>query len=288
MNIDQALRAAAEPVPSRVAGPAARTLLDDIVSTDPTTAARPSRSRWPAAFSRRPLTFSRRPVALSRRPRAFSRRPLRLAVAGSALALVAAAVAVVNGLSSGRAYASWTPDPAPLPASAARSIVDRCVPAAERSGARVAIGEARGRYAFLDVLTAEGSRTCFRDHDGRVQESSVLVAPARAARLGRTGIELYGWSQLRTDEGYVRLMSGRIGSQIGRVDLVVTGRNGSTRTVHTTVRDNFFAAWYPEGVDEASTNHTTLTLTMANGTTESGLPAAGLLDQPRLERGSGE
>jgi hypothetical protein len=262
MRIDQALRAAAEPVPSRVARPAARQLLDDIVRTDPATA--------------NPLPAVRR------------RRPLRLAVAGSALALVAAAVVVVNGPGTGRAYASWTPDPAPLPTADARDIVDRCVPAAERAGAHVVIGEARGRYAYLDVLTAEGSRTCFRDHDGGVRESSIMVDPAGAAQLGRTGIEMYGWGQLRTDEGYARLMSGRLGSRVRSVDIVVHGRDGSSRTMRATVRDGYFAAWYPEGLAEAGTNHTTLTLTMADGTTESGLAAADLHDQPKLDGGSGE
>ncbi|MFG1605041.1 hypothetical protein [Actinoplanes sp. NPDC049265] len=309
MNIDQSLRAAAEPVPSRVARPPARKLLDDIVHSDPsvalTAAARTPAARTPTAHeatariptaheatartpaareaaARTPVAPA--PAALSARRRRFP----RLAVAGSALILVAATVAVVNGLGPGRAYASWTPDPAPLPAADARAIVDRCVPTAERPGARVAIGEARGRYAYLDVLTADGSRTCFRDHDGDVRQSSVLVGPAGAAQLGRTGIEMYGWGQLRTDEGYARLMSGRLGSRIRKVDIVVRGRDGSSRTVHATVRDNFFAAWYPEGKDEASTNRATLTLTRADGTTESGLAASVLLDQPRLDTGSGE
>lgn len=253
-NLDQALRSAAEPVPVRVTREPARELLEQIVRSD--------RQAVPA------------PVA-TRVPR----RRLRLLLGGAAGALTAAGALVLSLVNIGPAYASWTPDPTPLPAGEARDIVAKCVPAPEQGTARVVISEKRGDYAFLNAVTPGWSRTCFRDHDGTVRESAILAGPLGTGQLGADGIQLYSWGQLRTEEGYVRLMAGNLGAQVTGVDITVRARDGgSTRTVRATVRSGYFAAWYPEGVPEANTNRTTLTLRLAGGGTVAGLSAGALLE----------
>lgn len=249
-TLDQALRRTAEPVPARVGR--AGDLLDRIISTGPAAVPGPRR------------------------------RP-RLALAGVAASLAAAGAVAVGVVSSGPAYASWTPDPAALPATEAQRIAAACVPAAEGIP-RVVLGETRGDYAYLSAVTPGWSRTCFRDHDGKVRESSILAAPLSREQLGAEGVELYSWSQLRTEEGYVRVMAGRLGAQVSAVDIVVRPDDGSaTRTVRSTVEDGYFAAWYPESLDDSSTNTTTLTLRLAGGGTVPGLSAGELLHRAKVD-----
>lgn len=259
-RLDQILRAGAEPVTARVQQPSTRKLLDDILRDDAPPVAVPTGMTGPR------------------------RRWLRPAFAGAALSLLATAVLTLHGADADRAYASWTPDPSPLPAAEARQIVDTCIPAPDAATARVVIGERRGDYAFVNVLTAEGSVTCFRDHDDRVRDTSILAAPVDAARLGAKGIELYAWPQLRTDEGYARLMAGRLGSRVATVEITVRNKDGNVgRQVRATVTDGFFAAWYPEGLVEAGTNSTSLTLRLNDGTTIEGLTARSLMEAPKLD-----
>jgi hypothetical protein len=257
-DLDRALRSAAEPVPARVTRQPSRDLLEQIVSSDRQADPTPASTRIPR------------------------RRP-RLAILGvaGALAAAVAALAVVN---TGPAYASWTADPGPLPPAEAQQIAEACVPAPERDSARVIIGETRGDYAYVNTVTPGRSRTCFRDHDGSVRESSILSGPLSTAQLGARGIELYSWGQLRTKEGYVRLMAGGVGSQVTGVDITVRpGDGGSTRTIHATVRDSYFAAWYPEGVDESGTNRTTLSLRLSTGGTVSDVSARNLMAGAKVD-----
>jgi hypothetical protein len=258
-RLDQALRSVAEPVPTRVARPAAGQLLEQIVRSDRSAAPVPAATRAPR------------------------RRP-RLAIAGVAGALTAAVAAALALVNSGPAYASWTPEPAPLPAAEAQQIAQACVPAPEQPAVRVVIAEARGDYAYVNAVTPGWSRTCFRDHDGSVRESSILAEPLSAEQLGAEGIELFSWSQLRTEEGHVRLLGGHLGAAVTGVDIVVRQDDGSaTRTVHATVRDGYFAAWYPEGLEESGTNSTTLTLRLAGGGSVGGLSAGELLNQAKVD-----
>ncbi|MEU8238460.1 hypothetical protein AB0C07_09460 [Actinoplanes missouriensis] len=257
-DLDQALRSAAAPVPTRTRQPSAQALLDTVLRSDPATPAEPI------------MVAARR------------RRP-RLVMAGAALTLAAATVFAVNAVGADRAYASWTTDPSPLPAAEAQDIASRCLPAPGTPGARVAIGERRGDYAYVNVLTAGGSVTCFRDRDGRVHDTSVLAAPVDAAALGTRGIELYAWPQVHTGEGYARLMAGRLGSRVDAVEITVRDRDGAAGpTIRATVNDGFFAAWYPEGLEESSTNSTSLTLRLTDGSAVQDLSARDLMEQPRL------
>jgi hypothetical protein len=242
-------------VPARVTQARARELLESIVTADRRAGFEPSAPRtW-----------------------------RRLKIAGVA-ATLAASGAVIAGLAAGGpAYASWTPDPGPVSAAEAREIVAKCVPPQETGAARIVVGESRGDYAYVNAVTPSGSRTCFRDHNGDVREASILTVLTSTEQLGATGVELYTWSQLRTDEGYIRIMAGHLGSQITNVDITVRAQNGtSSRTAHATVRDGYFAAWYPEGPDEASSNTTTLTLRLTDGSTVSNLSASQLYEHPKL------
>jgi hypothetical protein len=254
-ELDHAIRSAAGPVPTRVTRARARELLDSIVTTDRRAAVEPAEPR--------------------------ARRRLR--IAGVAGALAAGGAVIAGLVAGGPAYASWTPDPGPVPAAEARDIVAKCVPAPEAGVARIVVGETRGDYAYVNAVTPSGSRTCFRDHNGDVREASILTVLSSAEQLGATGVELYTWGQLRTDEGYIRIMAGHLGSQITGVDVTLrAGDGGSSRTAHASVRDGYFAAWYPEGRDEAGSNTTTLTLHLTDGSTVSNISAGQLYEHPRL------
>ncbi|MDP9794467.1 hypothetical protein J2S43_002979 [Catenuloplanes nepalensis] len=258
-DLSDLLRDAAEPVPARVHTASAQDLADRIVaSTPPSTAA----VRVPA------------------------RRRTRFALAAGvvAMAAVGATIAVPH-LGAEPAFASWTPAPAPLPAADATAIVDECVPAAgysldEARAGRV-VGETRGDYAYLSVITDGWTVTCFRAADGEILSPSLFEAPVTAAELGRTGVEMQAWPQSRTEEGYARLMTGRVGSDVTAVTVTITG-SAEPRTVQASLQDGYFLVWYPEGLDESSTNTTTLTLTLTDGTTVPSISARDLHDAPRL------
>lgn len=252
MNLDQLLRDAATPAPRRVHEAPAQAMLDGIVRTAATPAA-----PTPA-----------RPVRQPRR---------RFAVAGLA-ALVAAGAALTPALLPDRAYASWTPAPSPLPAADARRIVTECAPDLAAGAPRVAVGEKRGEYAYLTVVTATWSKTCFQDKEGRVTNPSMMADPVATAALGRRGVELHAWGQFRTEEGYGRLMAGHLGTDITAVTIAVPEGD---RTVQATVADGYFAAWYPESAD--APGGTTLTLTLRDGTTVPGISARDLMEAPQLD-----
>ncbi|WP_249998648.1 hypothetical protein [Actinoplanes sp. M2I2] len=256
-DLARAIRSAATPVPPRVGQEPARELLERIVATD----RRPTRVPAPAR----------------------RRRP-RLAIAGVAATLAAVGAFALTLVGTGPAYASWTAEPGPISAVEGRDIVARCLPAQEVATARVVIGEKRGDYAYVNAVSPAGSRTCFRDHDGAVRETSILAVLTSTERLGARGAELYGWGQLHTDEGYVRLMAGHVGSQVTGVDITLRTADGaSSRIVRATVRDGYFGAWYPEGLDESSSNTTTLTLRLADGSVVPDLSASRLYEQPKLD-----
>lgn len=267
MNLDQALRDVAEPVPARVGEAPAQALLDRIL-----------------ASSTHPVTT---PVALGR-PWWHPRKAV-IAVFAAAAA-VAVALSVPN-LGSDPAYASWTPQPSPLAAAERDELADRCVAqVADEYGyrepdraTRITHGERRGDYAYVSVVTPGWSASCFRDHDGKLGNASIMMDPVDTASLGGTGVEMHGWPQMRTEEGYCRLMTGHVGSQVVGIDITVRGRSGDhPRTVRATVEDGYFLAWYPEGLEESSHNTTAMTLRLADGATVEGLSVRQLLEAPRL------
>ncbi|MEU6021846.1 hypothetical protein [Micromonospora sp. NPDC047134] len=253
--LDQAIRSAAVPVPARVGQEPARELLERIVATD-----------------RRP-----RP-APARTPH---RRP-RLALAGAAGALAAAVAFTLALVNAGPAFASWTPEPSPISDTEARDLVSKCLPVRDASVARVVIGEKRGEYAYVNAVSPAGSQTCFRDRNGDVRNTSILTVLTSTERLGAGGVELYSWGQLRTDEGYVRIMAGHVGSQVTSVEITLRTVDGDSRTARATLRDGYFGAWYPEDADEASSNTTTLTVRLADGSAVN-LSARELHEQPKLD-----
>lgn len=265
MNLDRALRDAAEPVPARVGQVPAQALLDRIVDSPVTTA--------PAA------TRAARP----------GRRSRRTVVATLAAAVTTAAALVLPNLGPGAAYASWTPQPSPLPVADRTEIGDRCVTLVTqeypdtRPASRVVHGEQRGDYAYVSVITPAWSASCFRDHDGTIRKLSFMVDPVRAARLGRQGVEMQAYGQGRTEEGFCRLMTGHVGADVVGVDLSVRGADGESRIIQATLEGGYFLAWYPERADEANTSTTFLTLRLAGGGTVEGLSARDLHDLPILD-----
>ncbi|MEV4703997.1 hypothetical protein [Actinoplanes sp. NPDC049316] len=259
LDLDQALRSAAEPVPTRVGRPPAQALLDRIVASAPDPA----------------------PTLATVRP---ARHRRLITVAAAALAVSAAALALPS-LGTDRAYASWTPDARPLPATQAATIIDRCVPEVgspatpeQARNPRLVLGEQRGAYAYLGIMTRTWTATCFRDHDGTVRGASIFAAPVTDAQLGREGVELQAYGQLRTEEGYCRLIAGHIGSDVTGVTITVP----KSPTVHATVKDGFFLAWYPEPDGPLSVG-TQLSLQLTGGKTVAGLLAGDLYEEPRLK-----
>jgi hypothetical protein len=89
---------------------------------------------------------------------------------------------------------------------------------------------------------------------------------------------------MRTAEGHCRLMAGHVGSQVVGVDITVRARSREpSRIVRATVDDGYFLAWYPEQLDESSSNTTSLTLRLADGRTVEGLSARELMEAPRVK-----
>jgi hypothetical protein len=261
-TLDQALRAAAESVDrGRAHRPAAQDLLNRVVAT-PRVAppvSRPARNRRG-----------------------------RWALAGvAAAAVVTAASLVLPGPGGDRqAYASWTATPAALSPDDTAALARECVRGHltgygyrldDLDRARKILGERRGAYGYVAVATPAWTAGCFRDEAGAVHAGSMMEAPVTDAQLGRTGVEMQGWSQLRTGEGFARLMSGHLGRDVVGVDIAIPGG----RTVRATVEDRYFVAWYPEAGDEQ--RPTTLTLRLRDGRTVGGLSARDLHDAPKLD-----
>jgi hypothetical protein len=263
MNLERALRDAAEPVPARVAQAPAQDLLDRIVRT-------PARSAPVAAARRRP-------------------RKTLIAAFAAVAAVAATAALVLPNLNTAPAYASWTPDPRPLSAADRSDFTSRCSAEVRRRWGydatdNRAFGERRGGYAYLNLITRNWTSTCFLEQDGTVSSDSIFTAPISAVKLGRKGVELQNWGQSRTREGYCRLASGHVGTQVTGVDITVRSATGDhVRTVHATLQDGYFLAWYPEGVHEADTNRTSLTLRLADGTTVGDISARDLSLTPILD-----
>ena len=263
-DLDLQLRASATPVaPGRVRQTSAQALLEHIVTV--------------------PRTAEGAAVPAARR----SHRT-RWALAGAAAVAVTGAALVVPGLGGGdQAYASWTATPAALATGDTRALRQECVreklqpqygyTPAELAAARMVLGERRGDYSYLSIATPRWTATCFRDKAGDVHQGSIMEAPVTDAALGRKGVEMQGWSQLKTSEGYARLMSGHLGSEVVAVDVVLPGG----KKVQATVKDRYFVAWYPEAVD--APGGTTLTLRLADGSTVAGLAARDLHDAPKLD-----
>jgi hypothetical protein len=265
MNLDQALRDAAEPVPARVGQAPAQALLDQIVNSPAHPAPAPARTRRTAW------------------------RPRKTVIAVLAAAVAATAALTLPNLGPAAAYASWTAKPSPLAAADQANLADRCVARVAAStpeyteqnrAARIVHGEQRGDYAYLSVVTPGWSASCFRDRDGVVRDASIIVDPLSTAALGRKGIDLQAWPQWHTREGYCRLMTGHVGSQVTGVDITVRGTGGDSRVVHATVDGGYFLAWYPEGLAESGSNRTSLTLRLADGSTVGDLSARDLMDAP--------
>jgi hypothetical protein len=272
MNLDQALRDAAEPVPARVCEAPAQALLDRIVTSSPD------------------------PVPVRAEPARAARRPRKAVIAVLAAAVAATAALTLPNLGSDAAYASWTPQPSPLAAADRDELAERCI-AQYRAAAggnaidynepnpavRIVHGERRGDYAYISIVTPDWSVACFRDHDGNLRRAGELMGPVKAAALGGTGVEMHDWSQMRTEDGYCRLMTGHVGSEVVGVDITVRARSGDrSRTLRATVEGGYFLAWYPEQLDESNTNTTSLTLRLADGGTVEGLSARDLSEAPRV------
>ncbi|MEV6493863.1 hypothetical protein AB0M20_35365 [Actinoplanes sp. NPDC051633] len=244
-------------MPPRVAQPHAQALLDRVVRAPATRPAAPARTRR-----------------------------LRLVTVGVLAALIGLAALALPRLGGGPAYASWSSTAKPVPATDRADLLARCGAVVRddyqaEGPARMLLAEQRGHYVAVSVGTDAWTATCFRDRDGSVLNPSFLHEPVNRRRLGGTGVELQGWPEVRTAEGYCRLMAGHVGSDVVTVDIIVH-RTSEPRTVRATVGDGYFLAWYP-AVTGGESVRTTLTLRLAGGGTVDGLAAGDLMNGPVLD-----
>lgn len=234
-----------------------------------------------------------RTIPASRAAATGMRSPSRHRMGGRRWAFAGAAAATVTALSVGliagaggfadKAYASWTPDPAALPATDTQAIGSQCVrdtrqyfnaADAEFSGARTTLAERRGKYGYVYVDMGSWVVTCFRDGTGVIHAGSFLNQPIDPLHLGGSGVELQSWPGVTTPEGPCRLMVGRIGPDVVSIDIAVP----HTGTVHATLNGGYFLAWYPQA--DPNADGTTLTLHLKGGGAVPNLSARTLMEKP--------
>lgn len=187
-----------------------------------------------------------------------------------ALIPAAAAAAVVGMLvlpgspGTPRAYASWTPQARPVVGDALTRSSAACRaamadtergdggvppelrPDVRAETARTVVAEQRGDFLFVALATASGATAqCFlrADDPGRVYGTTgsaptASTPPPRVLAADR--IEAEGGGLASGPEGSYAFAQGRVGSEVRAVTLRVDGA-----TVHATVSDGWFAAWWP-------------------------------------------
>ena len=213
------------------------------------------------------------PVAAPRR----SRRRLTLVGAAAALAGLAAVAVELPG--GGGAYASWTPEPAPLTGAELSLLTPVCRKALARSGdldmarAQLVLSERRGEVVALLYRTDDPNMAgdCLMRHVPGTDDADnltwgvfgssgpVRVPPAR-------GIIPGGGSTSRE----VTITDGAVGADVVAVTIHAPG----DRTVRATVRDGRYVAWWPgpdydvahEGT-AAARSIVTYDLSLADGST---------------------
>jgi hypothetical protein len=227
-NLDQLLRDGAEPArPGRVPSQ----LLDTILATP-----------------------SDEVTEVRRAPR----RRTVWALAGLATAaLVTTAVIVVPQAGGDTAFASWTPTAEPMSAEALRSLVPACVEVTMPAGAaaasdppynphppvQYALGEVRGTWEYVFVVTDEWSASCLRTPSGDVyQGGGSFDRGEDRPDLGRSGITLDAAAQEEANGGIARLTAGRVGTDVTGIDIITP----SGKTVSATVSGGCFLAWFPD------------------------------------------
>jgi hypothetical protein len=196
------------------------------------------------------------------RPRALPRLAVpavsALAVAAVAIGALLLALPLGGGMSGStlapeRAFASWTPDPAPVPGSVLADAKARCEAADSRGAALpLAATEQRGEYTLIFRAGAGKRAVCIA---GPEAELLVLspgpVADPPVEDLPPTFFPI----SEAVFPGPGNPMADRIGLVAGRVGTGVDGvtiHSSEAKPVAATVSGGYFVAWWPGTADGAA------------------------------------
>ena len=222
---------------------------------------------------------------------AASDRPRRRRLLVS-LGLVGAAGAAVPAflLSSGSAFASWTPKPTPLTAAAASEAASTCRAALAEPdrGEGVVVAERRGGWTYVLLAGPDTEAFCLMPDDlvGRQEPvdhreegffggyDTDSVEPPRMARdqidetESMTGsVPTAGFWPFRRDEGWFGTVQGYVGSDVTGV----TVHPPVGADVEASVGQGRFAAWWPTGKPSSENPDAmaawSYTVTLADGST---------------------
>lgn len=212
--------------------------------------------------------------------RAWATLRRRVALVGVAAVGLAVAVTVLPGPRDPSASAAWTAVPGALTSAETATAAERCResvrnPAIEDrpTEASVAaavplVAEHRGAQSLV-VIGADGwIATCLLDEGGYV--ASYSPAEPDAPVGAPAADEVAGWSgfmSLQPDQTALMGVVGRAGADVAAVSLHPTGVVGGAETVHATLEDGWFVAFWPVTAEHADLDPTAspLTVTLRTG-----------------------
>lgn len=247
--------------PDRSRSAAAEQMLARILATPRTTSATD-----PAAPRRKHSPAGRRVL----RPRGWAKVGLATAAAASVVL-----VPTVISTKGSTAFASWTPEPQILSATASAALQDDCLTSAgamtDGSAATTptaGFSETRGDYTFTLVATGRGVGSCFLLDEAPVgprgeQERGANTWAAASDLPAPTpdGTSVVWGASFSSAAGTYTSAMGRIGSEVTGVTLIAA----DGRRVQASADQGYFLAWWPgEGGDEL-----TLRSTLVDGSTTS-------------------
>jgi hypothetical protein len=195
-------------------------------------------------------------------------RPIRRRWRRYSFAAVAAAgVLVAPVLGTGAAYASWSAVPRPATAREAAALGKNCLISATVEGEtshdyKVRLIEIRGvwSYTILDAPDGFAARCVFSSEP--VTQHSAGYAPSYKPNLTMTGplrgtpaadglvtdgvLDVdpnQGSTTTGNEQGHQMTVDGKVGSNVRNVSFLIDGTD-----VDATVKDGWFAAWWPQRV----------------------------------------
>jgi hypothetical protein len=196
------------------------------------------------------------------RPRTWPRMAVpavsAVAVAAVALGALLLAMPIGGGMSGStlapeRAFASWTPEPAPVPADVLADAKARCDAADSRgAGLPLAATEQRGKYTL--IFRADGGKraVCIAGPEDEL----LVLTPGPAADPPRedlpptffpiTEMVFPGPGNPMADR--IGLVAGRVGSNVAEVTI----HSSEAKPVAATISRGYFVAWWPGTADGAA------------------------------------
>lgn len=200
------------------------------------------------------------------------------AVGAGVAATVAAALLVVQPWSTPPAFATWTPVPEQVDASALDNFADQCAPGSDsdQSSAEVIVAEERGRVTFVVELTAVNLRHCLFV-DGGFHSSGLANLLSQPGEIAPTEVQSFLAVGSGVGEQAHTSIVGRVGEDVVAVEVhpretvVAPGAvpaAGVPEVVTATIGDGYYGAWWPGRTEEFE-----LTIHLADGTVVPNVPA---------------